>query len=122
MSVWGLACAAEFGTEVSDSCIGLAHGGHGETEFRGGHFVGASAVAPLFQLRVPWLNVSSVGRFRNSITYRCCSPTSPAHPIAPVAMFLTVSVFPVIVACPPRGPHLVVTVTEALRLRRSTMP
>lgn len=36
--------------------------------------------------------------------------TAPAHPIAPVAMFLTVSVFPVIVACPPRGPHVVVTV------------
>lgn len=69
-----------------------------------------SVSVPLFQLRVPWLNVSSMGRFRNSITHRCCSPTSPAHPTAPVAMFLTVSVFPVIVACPPRGPHLVVTV------------
>ena len=45
MPVEGLAGNAEFGAEVADFGVGLAHGRHGEPEFRGGHFVGASAVA-----------------------------------------------------------------------------
>jgi hypothetical protein len=43
--VEGLAGDAQFGAEVADFCVGLAHGGQGEPEFGRGHLVGASAVA-----------------------------------------------------------------------------
>ena len=45
MSIEGLPGDAEFGAEFADFGPWLAHGCHGEPEFRGGHLVGAPAVS-----------------------------------------------------------------------------
>lgn len=70
-----------------------------------------SVSVPLFQLRVPWLKVISIGRLRKLFTHSCCSPVSAVQPAAPVAMSLAVRVFPVIVAWALKGPHGVLTLS-----------
>ena len=45
VAVQRLTADAEFLAEIADCRAGLAHGRHGQSNFRWGHFVGASAAA-----------------------------------------------------------------------------